>query len=67
MQETQQTRVQPLGWKDPLEEGMTTHSNILVENPMNRGAWRATVRRVAKSQTRLKQLNMLACVFSFHA
>ena len=39
---------------------MTTHSNILVENLMNRGAWRATVRRVAKSQARLKRLNMLA-------
>ena len=24
-----------------------------LENPMNRGAWRATVQRVAKSQTRL--------------
>ena len=22
-------RVQSLGWKDPLEEGMTTHSSIL--------------------------------------
>ena len=25
-----------------------------LENPMDRGAWRATVHRVAKSQTRLK-------------
>ena len=25
-----------------------------LENPMDRGAWRATVYRVAKSQTRLK-------------
>ena len=23
------TRVQSLGWEDPLEEGMTTHSSIL--------------------------------------
>ena len=23
------TRVQSLGWKDPLEENMATHSNIL--------------------------------------
>ena len=22
-------RVQPLGWEDPLEEGMATHSSIL--------------------------------------
>ena len=38
------------------------HSNPLqyscLENPMDRGAWRATVHRVAKSQTRLKQLSM---------
>ena len=36
------------------------HSNPLqyscLENPMDRGAWRATVYRVAKSQTRLKWL-----------
>ena len=25
----QETWVQSLGWKDPLEEGMTTHSSIL--------------------------------------
>ena len=28
MQETQETRVQSLGWEDPLEEGMATHSSI---------------------------------------
>jgi len=39
MQETQATQVQSLGQEDPLEEGMSTHSNILVwKNPMNRGA-----------------------------
>ena len=26
----QETLVQPLGWEDPLEKGMATHSNILV-------------------------------------
>ena len=25
----QETRVRPLGWEDPLEEGMATHSSIL--------------------------------------
>ena len=25
----QETRVQPLGWEDPLEKEMTTHSSIL--------------------------------------
>ena len=29
MSETQETGVPSLGWKDPLEEEMTTHSSIL--------------------------------------
>jgi len=29
MQETQETFVQSLGWEDPLEEDMATHSSIL--------------------------------------
>ena len=29
MRETQETWVSSLGWKDPLEEGMATHSSIL--------------------------------------
>ena len=29
MQEKQETHVQSLGWEDPLEEGMATHSRIL--------------------------------------
>ena len=29
MQETQEARVQSLGWEDPLEEGMETFSSIL--------------------------------------
>ena len=29
MQETQETWVQPVGWADPLEEGVATHSSIL--------------------------------------
>ena len=33
-----------LGWEDPLEEGMATHSSTLARRtPMNRGAWQATV------------------------
>ena len=31
------------GWEDPLEEGMATHSSILVWRiSMDRGAWQAT-------------------------
>ena len=29
MQEPQETLVRSLGWEDPLEEGMATHSSIL--------------------------------------
>ena len=29
MQETQETQVRSLGWGDPLEEEMATHSSIL--------------------------------------
>ena len=29
MQETQEPQVQPLGWEDPLEEGMATYSSLL--------------------------------------
>ena len=51
-------RFDPWVGKMPLEEEMTTHSSILAWRiPMNRGAWQATVHRVAKSQTRLKRLS----------
>ena len=32
-----------------------------LENPMDRGAWRATVHGVTKSRTRLKQLSVHTC------
>ena len=47
-----ETWVQSLGWEDPLEEGIATHSTILAwKIPTESGAWRATVHGVAKSQT----------------
>ena len=47
-----ETQVQSLGWKDPLEKGMSTHSSILAwKIPWTGGAWWATVHKVAKSQT----------------
>ena len=49
-------QVQSLGQEDLLEEGMATHSSIL-ENPMDRGAWRATVNGVPKSRIELKCLS----------
>ena len=49
-----ETWVQSLGWEDPLEKGMATHSSIFVWRiPMDREAWQATVHVVAKSQTQL--------------
>ena len=37
-----ETWVQSLGWEGSLEEGMTTHSNILARRIfLDRGAWRA--------------------------
>ena len=50
----QETWVQSLGLEDPLEEGMVTHSSILV--CVNREAWQATVHGVGKSQTQLSDL-----------
>ena len=50
----QKTWIQPLGWEDPLKEGMATDSSILaLRIPMDREAWRATNQGVAKSQTQL--------------
>ena len=48
----QETWVWSLGWEDPLEEDMATHSSILAWRfPMDRGAWQVRVHGVAKSQT----------------
>ena len=44
--------VRSLEQEDPLEESRATQSSILARRiPIDRGAWRATVYRVAKSQT----------------
>ena len=41
------------------------HGNLLqyscLENPMDRGAWQATVHGVTKSWTRVRQLSMHTC------
>ena len=48
----QETQVQSLGWEDLLEKGMATPLQYsCLENPIDRGAWWATVRGVSKSQT----------------
>ena len=43
----QEMQVPSLGQEDPLEKEMTRNISFL-ENPMNRGAWWATVDRVTK-------------------
>ena len=48
----QETWLQFLGWEEALEKDMATHSSILASRiPKDRGAWQATVYRVAKSRT----------------
>ena len=50
----QETWVRSLGWEDPLEEELATHSSILAWRiPMDKGAWQATVYGVTKNQTQL--------------
>ena len=47
-----ETWVRSLVWEDPLEQGIAIHSNIIAWRiPKDRGAWQATVHKVAKSQT----------------
>ena len=60
----QETWVQSLGREDPLEKGVATRSSILQENPMDRGAWQATVHGVTKSWTQLSECEhkVLLCV-----
>ena len=51
-------QVRALGGEDPLEVGFATHFSILAWRiPMDRRAWRATVHRITKSWTLLKQLS----------
>ena len=51
-----ETWVLSLGWEDPLEEGMATHSSMLSwKTPMDTGDWWATGRGDAKSRTQLSE------------
>ena len=61
--ELQEAWVRFLGWEDPLEEGMTTHSSILAwKIPMDRGTWRATVHGAHKESDTTEQLSTQVCV-----
>ena len=39
----QETWVQSLGWEDPLEKELATHSGTLAWRMLDRGAWHSTV------------------------
>ena len=52
MQETQESQVPSLGWEDPLEKDMATHSGILAwKIPWTEGPGGATVYGIAKGWT----------------
>ena len=56
-----ETRVGSLGQKNPQEKGMATHASILAwKNPMDRGAYQATVCGVTKSWTQLSTHTLYA-------
>ena len=46
-----ETWVLSLGWEDPLEKEMATHSCSCLENPRDGGAWWAAVYGVAQLDT----------------
>ena len=52
-------QVQSLGGEDPLEDETTTHSSLLAGKVHGRGAWRATVHGIAKSQVQLSDNNKI--------
>ena len=47
------------GYGNPLQ-------NSCLENPMDRGAWQATVHRISKSQTQLKRLSTVQLKISVY-
>ena len=49
----QEIQVWSLDQEDPLKKGMVTHSSILKDNSMDRGAWQATVHGVTQNRTQL--------------
>ena len=56
MQKTQETGVRSLGQKDQLEKEMATHSSI-------RGAWWATLLRVAEARNDLMTKQQLPTIY----
>ena len=62
------TWVPSLGQEDPWGQETATHySNSCLENCLDRGAWRATIHGVTKSQTLSTQSNWKAARFPFRS
>ena len=65
----QEMWVQFLGQEDPVEKEIAIHCRIsCLGNPMDKGAWRATVHGVAKNQIRLSDWTAKAafrCIYVF--
>ena len=55
---TQESGFNPWLRKIPWRRAQQPLQYSCLENPMDRGTWRAPVLRVAKSQTQLKRLSM---------
>ena len=59
----QETQVWSLGWEDPLEKEMSTHSCLLLWRiTWTEGAWQATVHGVAKSATHTHTHTIQRCL-----
>ena len=70
MEEMQETQVQSLGWKDPLQEGMAIHSNILAGRipwTEESGGLQSTVivQRIGHDRVTEKQLKVTAVTAGF--
>ena len=67
----QGTWIRPLGWENHLEKRIPGERNSYplqysgLKNPMDRGAWQATVRGVAKSRRWLSDFHTLYSSFFF--
>ena len=61
MQQTEEVQVPRLRRSPRGINGNPLQYSCL-ENPMDRGAWQASVYRVAQSKVQLKQLSMHACI-----
>ena len=57
-----ETLIQSPSWEDPQGERGKPLQYSCLQNPMDRGAWWVIVQRVAKSQTRLKQVSTYTCM-----